>query len=88
MVDTMKNNNVIDFDTNYQYIVNLFVQRSIGVQTDIKAMKKGFVYIKEKANKIGATVAIGSIGSCNSVYNVIKEVFENSGVDVENYNME
>jgi len=31
MVDTMKNNNVIAYDTNYQYIVNLFGQDNHGM---------------------------------------------------------
>lgn len=92
MVDTMKNNNVIAYDTNYQYIVNLFGQDTYGygLQTDLKAMKKAFVDIREKAQKIGATVAMPyKIGSCrgganwNDVYTIIKKVFEHSDVDVE-----
>jgi O-acetyl-ADP-ribose deacetylase (regulator of RNase III) len=92
MVDTMKNNNVIAFDTNYQYIVNLFGQDTYGegLQTDLKAMKKAFVDIREKAKKIGATVAMPyNIGSCrggadwNDVYNIIKNVFDKSNIDVE-----
>ena len=92
MIDTIKNNNVIAFDKNYQYIVNLFGQDTIGdgVNTDLKAMKKAFIDIRDKAQKIGATVAMPfRIGSCrggalwNDVYTVIKKVFENSTVDVE-----
>lgn len=92
MVDTMKNNNVIAFDTNYQYIVNLFGQNTFGagLQTDLKAMKKAFIDIREKAEKIDATVAMPyKIGSCrggaewNDVYNIIKQVFGKSNVDVE-----
>ena len=89
MVDTMKNNNVIAFDKNYQYIVNLFGQNTFGegLHTDLKSMKKAFV---DKAEKIGATVAMPyKIGSCrggadwNDVYTIIKKVFEKSSVDVE-----
>lgn len=92
MVDTMKNNNIIAFDNNYQYIVNLFGQRDYGegLHTDLKFMKKAFIDIREKANKIGATVAMPyKIGSCrggadwNDVYKIIKDVFEKSNVNVE-----
>lgn len=92
MVDTMKNNNVDVFDTNYQYIVNLFGQSTFGegLHTDLKAMKKALVDVREKAEKIGATVAMPyKIGSCrgganwDDVYTIIKKVFEKSNVDVE-----
>ena len=92
MVDTMKNNNVIAFDNNYQYIVNLFGQSTYGegLHTDLKAFKKALMDVREKAEKIGATVAMPyKIGSCrgganwNDVYTIIKKVFEKSSVDVE-----
>lgn len=92
MIDTIKNNNVISYDTNYQYIVNLFGQDTFGegLHTDLKAMKKALVDIREKAEKIGATVAMPyKIGSCrgganwDDVYTIIKKVFEKSSVDVE-----
>ena len=92
MVDTMKNNNIIAYDTNYQYIVNLFGQNTYGegLQTDLKAMKKAFIDIREKAKKLGSTVAmpykIGSVrggADWNDVYNIIKSVFEKSDVNVE-----
>lgn len=92
MVDTMKNDNVTAFDTNYQYIVNLFGQDTIGadVNTDLEAMKKAFIDIRDKAQKIGATVAMPyRIGSCRggekweNVYAVIKNVFGKSNVNVE-----
>jgi O-acetyl-ADP-ribose deacetylase (regulator of RNase III) len=92
MVDTMKNKSVIAYDKNYQYIVNLFGQRDYGegLQTDLKAMKKAFIDIRDKAEKIGATVAMPyKIGSCrggadwNDVYKIIKDVFGKSDVNVE-----
>ena len=92
MIDTMKNNDVSDYDKNYQYIVNLFGQDTIGtgIQTDMKALKNGLIDIRDKAKKIGATVAMPyKLGSCRgganweNVYTVIKKVFENSDVDVE-----
>lgn len=92
MTDTMKNDNVIAYDTNYQYIVNLFGRNQYGLgdrYTDMAEMKRAFIDIKEKAKKINATVAIPyRIGSfCggldwSAVYNIIKEVFYNE-VDVE-----
>ena len=92
MVDTIKNNDVIAYDIEYQYIVNLFGQDTYGegLQTDLKAMKSAFIAIRETALSIGATVAIPyKIGSCrgganwNDVYNIIKKVFNNSDVNVE-----
>lgn len=88
MVDTMKNNNVIAYDKNYQYIVNLFGQDNYGMgelHTNLKAMKKAFIDIKEKAKEIGATVAIGSFrggADWEDVYSIIQEVFGEE-VDVE-----
>lgn len=92
MVDTMKNDNVIAYDKNYQYIVNLFGQDNYGMgklHTDLKAVKKAFIDIKEKAKEIGATVAmpyqIGSFrggADWNDVYGIIQEVFGKE-VDVE-----
>lgn len=94
MADTMKNDNVTAYDAEYQYIVNLFGQNTYGtgVHTDLKAMKKAFVDIREKAQRIGATIAMPyKIGSCRGganwedVYTIIKKVFEHSNVDVEIY---
>ena len=92
MVDTMNNNNVVSFDTNYQYIVNLFGQNTFGegLHTDLKAFKRALVDIREKAEKIGATIAMPyKIGSCrgganwDDVFTIIKKVFEKSSVNVE-----
>lgn len=93
MVDTMKNDKVIQYDNNYQYIVNLFGQGDYGYDgkqyTNVKAMKNAFVDIKKKAMEIGASVALPyQIGSCrggadwNEVYNIIQNVFADE-VDVE-----
>ena len=92
MVDTMRNDNIIDYDKNYQYIVNMFGQDTYGagLQTDLKAVKKALIDIREKAEKIGATIAmpyrIGSVrggADWNDVYAIIKDVFGKSNVDVE-----
>lgn len=91
MTDTMKNNNVIDYDNNYQYIVNMFCQDMFedGLMTDLTAMKNAFTDIRDKAKNIGATIAIPyKIGiarnvSWNDIYAVIKNVFERSDINVE-----
>lgn len=86
-------------NTDYQYIVNLFGQRGFGsgLQTDLNALRKGFINIRFRAKAIGASVAmpyrIGSFrggADWDDVYNIIKEVFEDSSVDVEiwNYDIE
>ena len=92
LVDTMRNNNVNAYDTNYQYIVNLFGQDAIGegLQTDLKAVKRALMDIRDKARNIGATVAIpwkmsSNRGGANweNIYAIIKKTFGNSDVDVE-----
>lgn len=94
MCNTMNNKRVEVYDNQYQYIVNLFGQNNYGYDgeqyTDLKALRKGFVDIRDKAKIIGAKVAmpygIASVrGGCRweDVYAIIKDVFENSGVDVE-----
>ena len=93
MIDTIKNNNVIAYDNEYQYIVNLFGQRDYGLDkqhTNLKAMKNAMVDIRNKAKAIGATVAMPyMIGSArggakwSDVYKIIEDVFKDSGVDVE-----
>ena len=92
MINTMKNEDVSPYDTEYQYIVNLFGQNHIGVgqQTDLKAMKTAFADIRRKAEKIGASIAmpyrIGSVrggASWTDVYAIIEEVFKDYEQSVE-----
>lgn len=93
MVDTIKNHIVIDYDKDYQYIVNLFGQDSFGMgecHTDLKALRKGFITIRDMAEIIGASVAmpylIGSFrggASWDDVYAIIEETFKDSTVNVE-----
>jgi O-acetyl-ADP-ribose deacetylase (regulator of RNase III) len=80
MVDTMKNNNVIDYDTNYQYIVNMFCESSSdeGIKTNLKAAKKALENIFEKAKNIGATVAIP-----DNIEKLVREIIAKYDVDVE-----
>lgn len=92
LIDTLKNDRIEKYDTDYQYIVNLFGQENYGagLQTDLSEMKNAFIDIRDKALSIGATIAIPYRIGCvrggadwNYVYTIIKEVFENSGIDVE-----
>lgn len=94
MVDTLKNNNVFDYDKQYQYIVNVFGQENFGYDgkqyTNLKALKNALIDVRNKAQIIGATVALpyglGSVrGGANwdDVYKIIKDVFGCSTVDVE-----
>lgn len=92
MVDTMKNDNVIDYDKNYQYLVNMFCQGGTADDghIDLKAMKKALVDVRDKAQKIGAKVAIPYRIGCHKgganwddIYTIIKKVFEKSDVNVE-----
>lgn len=93
MVDTIKNNDVIDYDSNYQYIVNMFFQEDCGhgkQHTDLKAFKKALLDVRDKSEKIKATVAIPYKLGCHKtsaqwedIYTIIKKVFEKSNVDVE-----
>lgn len=95
MVDTIKNDNVVAYDSEYQYIVNLFGQNDYGMgkqHTDLNAMKRAMIDICNKAKAINATVAmpyrIGSFrggAKWDDVYKIIQKVFENSGVNVEIY---
>lgn len=95
MVDTMKNDKVIAFDDNYQYIVNMFGQDNYGMDTqhtDLKAMEKAFNDIAEKAREIGASVAmpyqIGSFrggANWNDVYALIEKIFTDIDVEIWRY---
>ena len=92
MVNTMKNNSVIAYDSQYQYVVNLFGQDDFGMgtqHTNLKAMENAFRDIYKKAKEINASVAmpymIGSYrggAKWDDVYSIIKKVFKND-VDVE-----
>ena len=96
MVNTMKNNNVLAYDSQYQYIVNLFGQDNYGMgvqQTDLKAMERAFQDIYEKAKFIEASVAmpymIGSYrggAKWEDVYSIIQKTFKDIDVEICRYN--
>lgn len=80
MVDTMKNNDVMDYDTSYQYIVNLFCKNvsDEGIKMNPSAVKEGLADILTKAEMIKATVAVPyKIGK------YINEIINKYDVDVE-----
>ena len=87
MVDTIKNKDVIVYDDDYQYSVNLFGHDfNCGNKDNLKAIKYGLEDIFFKANKINATVAFSyGMGkeNWNEIYNEIKHFSDEFNVDVE-----
>ena len=87
MVDTIKNKDVIAYDDDYQYSVNLFGHDfNCGSKDNLKAIKYGLKDIFYKARKINATVAIPyGMGkeNWNEIYNEIKYLSNDFNVDVE-----
>lgn len=78
MCDTMKNEKVESYDKEYQYIVNLFTKTDIN-KIDLKAMEIALKDVRDKAEAIGATVAI----KCdNEICDIVKKVFKGSDVYV------
>lgn len=92
MIDTMKNEKIIDYDTDYQYIVNLFGQTDYGFDnrqyTNLKAFKNALYDIKKKAYNIEASVAIPYKIGCDGkikweeIEEIIQKVFSKSDVEV------
>lgn len=91
LVDTTKNQKIIPYDRQYQYIANAFGQKTYGkgLQTDINSLTNCFMDIQLKAEQINASIAIPyKIGCCrggadwNVVYKIIQEVFDGSDLDV------
>ena len=78
MVDTMKNNNIIDYDKNYQYAVLLYGKNDSS-ELDIDAVKKALIDIRNKAEQMKASV---SIVLDNKVYNIINDVFNNFDIEI------
>lgn len=85
MVDTFQNKNVEAYDSQYQYVVNLFGQDNYGYDkqyTDLNAVRTAFNNICINAQKLNATVALPfNMGSCrggakwNDIYKIIQDVF-------------
>lgn len=89
MTDTIENKNVIAYDTEYQYIVNLFGHDShCDKKENFNAIKEGLKDIFYKARNIEGTIAISfGMGKANwnDVYNTIKVMSEHYNVDVSLY---
>lgn len=93
LIDTIKNNNVIAFDNDYQYIVNLFCQKQVGrkYELDLIAFRKGLTDIKNRARQISATVSISCFGcknitEQNILIEIIDDVFgDSSDIEVKVY---
>ena len=80
MIDTMKNNNIIDYDTDYQYIVNMFCRdiSDEGNKRVPNAVRKALENIFDKANNINATVAVPY-----SIGNFVNEIANKYNINVE-----
>jgi O-acetyl-ADP-ribose deacetylase (regulator of RNase III) len=80
MCDTMRNDNIVDYDIKYQYIVNMFCESASddGIKTNIKAMKSAFESVLVNVKKLNATVAIP-----NSIGNIVRDIIKKYDVDVE-----
>lgn len=78
MVDTMKNNNVTEYDANYQYIVNMFCKDAFDGKINPKFVKRAFIDILDKAKSIKATVAIP-----RKIESFVRDMIDKSDVDVE-----
>ena len=91
MVNTIKNKDVIAYDNEYQYIVNLFGQDNrCHNKENFKYIKIGLKDIFNKAKNINATIAIAyGLGkeNWNNVYNEIKHMSEKFNVDVYLYKL-
>ena len=78
MVDTLKNNNIIEFDNNYQYIANVFCKNAYDNKINVKLMRKAFSDVLNQAKSLGANVAIPS-----ELRTLTDKMIDQSGVDVE-----
>lgn len=91
LVDTLKNERVEAYDTEYHYIVNCFVQETFGKKSmsDIIAIERTLKNVKNVAEKINASVAVPFHFGCgrnikwHEVQRIIHNVFDNSNIDVE-----
>lgn len=88
MVDTLKNNDITAYDSDYKYVVNLFGQSmsSMGLQIDLKNIRNALIDIRNKAEKIGANIAVPYKmygANWKTVYSIIEEIFDESDVIVE-----
>ena len=90
MVDTMKNESIVDCRDDFYYIANLFCIREGSDIIDEKALRKGFSDILKKANDFNYEIAILYTNDGNNLkYNVflknVHKVFDSSALKVNVY---
>ena len=81
MVDTIKSNNIVEYDKDYQYIVLVYGKNNFNDSLNVNAIKKALTNIRNKAEALKASVAIKWD---NEVANIVKDVFNNyADADIE-----
>lgn len=79
MVDTKKNNMVVAYDNNYQYIVNAFCNSENGMSNN-KTLKYIVKDIFQKARELNAAIAFAYD---ENNWNMIKQIAESSFQDID-----
>lgn len=83
MVDTIKNNQVPDYDSNYQYIVPVYASAENGY-IGLESFRVALQNVAEKAESIHASVAIpySSGALFQDFCEIVRSVFQDSTCDV------
>jgi hypothetical protein len=86
MIDTMKNDNIFEYDNDYQFIVNLtYANTEQGI--NFKVIKNGLMNVRKKAESLNGIVAIFcDKNKETTLYNIIMEVFADSDLEIEIWN--
>ena len=95
LTDTMKNNDLYNYDEPYQFIVNMFVDKSTTnkIQIDFNALNSALKNLKQKAKILKATIAIpygiDFVGYSKKwkviweqIWQAIHKCFDNSDIEV------
>lgn len=90
MVDSIKNNNIFAYDTQYQYIVNIFTKCQIGdsCRVCLDTMTKALTEVKTLAENISASSAIiidGTYCNVHQLNKIIRNIFADTDVPLEIY---
>ena len=88
MVDTMNNNNIIEYDENFKYICNVFcntfMEKSQNIKTDFESFKKALLSIYNVAKTIkNSKILIPCKKNDDKTIEIIKDIFYEDGIDVE-----
>lgn len=81
IVDPVHKQNVVAYDPDYRYIVNVFGLSADGTYK-LHEIRDALMDVQRKALELNATVAI-HLNEWNDAYSVVKDVFEKSSVIVE-----